>query len=660
MRGILRTAGWGRLRFLITLGWLMTGSAFVVYASTGQVQRIAMTGSVLVLFFGEVVCWLKCKAEPCGVPARASKPTATAAVPDSVQTLALDALRSREETLERAQRVAHVGSWQHDLQTNQIILSAELYRLVGLEPAQTPPSEDILWRFLHPADVSEVRTVSRKCLQTGEPYRLDCRIVQRGGNVRWIDHQGHVEFDDAGRPRHFIGVAVDITDRKRAETRLAFEASHDGLTGLANRMLLIDRLTRALGIAAHTHSRVAVVFLDLDHFKGINDTLGHPAGDRVLSEVGRRLRAGINADGIVARPGGDEFVLVLSKVSTPDDVARIVAGLLESLAVVHHVDGCDIFVTASVGISLYPDDGTDAEEIMRNADTAMYQVKEAGRNDFRFFAPTMHATAMERLLIEDELHHAVERDELLLHYQPIVHSLTGAITGVEALLRWNHPVLGIIGPERFMPIAEANGLIVSLGDWVLQAACRQAQSWRATFWPDMFLSVNLSARQLRNAALCSSVETILRECGYPAHALELELTESAVMPELSVTIATMTALRALGVRIAIDDFGIGYSPVSYLKTLPVDTVKIHRVFVNDLPFDRGDAAIVRAVTTLAHELCLDVIAGGVETQAQAEFLRDIGVDALQGRLFSSPLPTDDFEKAYATLSEAATFRSAPV
>ena len=458
-------------------------------------------------------------------------------------------------------------------------------------------------------------------------------------------------LDAQGEVTHYVGVFSDVSRLKQSQAKLEYLAKHDALTDLPNRLLLTERLEQAIRHCQRREQGFALIFLDLDHFKHINDSFGHPAGDQLLHEVARRVVGSVRQDDTVARVGGDEFVVLLENLADPHKVANLACQLIRDLNAPLVLEQRDIRITASLGICTYPTDGADASTLMRNADAAMYRAKDRGRNTYEFYTEELTRNAFERVLLENNLRQALEQDQLSLLYQPQVALPTGRTCGVEALLRWWHPELGPISPVRFIPLAEECGLIFPIGQWVLRMACRQASEWLSQGLAFGRIAVNVAGPQIQRGGLADSLATILKETGLPADRLELEITESFIMQEAESAINELNALRALGVQLAIDDFGTGYSSLSYLKRLPIDKLKIDKSFIQDIPTDSNDAAITSAILAMAHNLDLAVIAEGVETAAQAEFLHAQGCREVQGYYFAKPLAAADF--AQFAGSEAA-------
>ena len=446
-----------------------------------------------------------------------------------------------------------------------------------------------------------------------------------------------VDDPQSGLPAHYVWILADITERKQSEERMRHIAQHDALTGLPNRMALLMRLAQLLPEARRHGWKIAMMFLDLDRFKIINDTLGHQIGDELLREVACRLSAVVRETDFVSRLGGDEFIIILPGISSAADAAAVASKAIAALSTAIEANGHELHTSPSIGISLFPDDGPDGDTVLKNADTAMYHAKAAGRNNFQFFAAEMNQITSERLSIEHKLRHAITRNELALCFQPQFLAGDGSPTGVEALLRWHHPTDGMIPPDRFIPVAEETGMIVEIGDWVLATACREMKRWIDAGLKPVRIAVNVSARQLRRRDFCETVANVLTISGLPAELLELEITESSVMENPQEAVLILQRLGSMGVTLAIDDFGTGYSSLAYLKLFPIDHLKIDRSFVADIEFDLNDRAIAFGTIALAHTLGLKVIAEGVETEDQLELLRTNGCDEVQGYLMSKPL-----------------------
>ena len=441
----------------------------------------------------------------------------------------------------------------------------------------------------------------------------------------------------SGRLLFLSTIARDIRDRKRAEERLARLAQFDALTGLPNRDLFRDRLTQAMQRARRHERLLALLFIDLDNFKDVNDTLGHSAGDQLLKEIGRRLERCLRSQDTVGRLGGDEFTVLIEDLASIEQLQVVLDKLLAELAIGVPLGGTEVFVTASIGATLYPLGDADTEALLKQADAAMYQAKSNGRNNYQFYSHELQIRITQRLALANDLRRAVERGELTLEYQPQVDVVTGAVTCVEALVRWNHPRDGLISPAIFIPIAEQTGQIGTIGDWVLRTACRQCGQWHTAGFPKARISVNVSARQFRLTNMVQIVRNALVDARLEANALELEITEGLMMENLNAVESVLRELREMGVTLAVDDFGTGYSSLAYLKHLPLHCLKIDRSFVRDLPHDADSAAIARSILAMAHHLNLSVVAEGVETQEQYDFLVDEGCDAVQGFLLARPL-----------------------
>jgi diguanylate cyclase (GGDEF)-like protein/PAS domain S-box-containing protein len=508
----------------------------------------------------------------------------------------------------------------------------------------------------HPDDRTRVREEISRGAASRSRFTVEYRMIERGGRQKWVSEKGLAFHSDSGEPVALEGFISDITEIKSYRERLEHQASHDALTGLANRNLLHDRLRQAIAHAERQRFQLAVAFLDLDNFKYLNDSLGHSAGDELLKMVAQRLKTCVREGDTVARLGGDEFVLVLVDQSGAEAVNHVVQRVLETASEPFFVAGREFNTSASLGVSLYPQDGGDAETLLKNADAAMYRAKAQGRNSFCFFTAEINTALHERIALEHGLRQALDRGELLLDYQPKMELSSGALIGAEALVRWRHPEHGLLSPARFVPVAEDTGLIVPIGDWILRTACGQVQAWRTQGLHLNMLSVNISARQFRSPNLVDQIAETLRVSGLPAGCLDLEITESLMMEDVQEFIARLHALKDLGVQLSVDDFGTGYSSLNYLKQFPVDRLKIDRSFVCDIASDPGDAAIVQAVIQLGHVLGLAVTAEGVETDEQLAFLRRHGCDEGQGYYFSKPLGPAEFEHLLRARSASGELR----
>ena len=456
----------------------------------------------------------------------------------------------------------------------------------------------------------------------------------------------------------YTGILRDVGDRKRAEERIRQLAHYDDLTGLPNRVLFSQLLEQALSESKFSNKQVAVLFIDLDRFKLINDTLSHDSGDKVLQIVAKRLTESVPRRDTIARFGGDEFVVLMRDCSVPTDAADTAQKLLSAIARPVPLEEQEFHLTASIGIATFPNDGQSAQTIMKNADVAMYRAKEHGKNNYQFYSSQMNLHSFERLVLERFLRRALEQEEFQLYYQPKIDLVTGCVTGMEALLRWIHPGMGMISPVKFIPLAEETGLIVPIGAWVLRTACAQIRAWQLQGLPALRVAVNISARQFAHDDLHADIVRVLQETGLAPELLELEITESLTMENPEHAAALLKKLKALGIRLAIDDFGTGYSSLGYLKRFPIDNVKIDRSFIQDIPDDEDDVAITQAVIAMAHSLRLKVIAEGVETAEHLAFLRTHGCDEAQGYLFGAPMPAEDFVKLMLRRDDGSMFRAA--
>ena len=496
--------------------------------------------------------------------------------------------------------------------------------------------------LIHPRDRQATLEVFADLLAASPTLeaRAEFRFLHKNGTWIWLEGFAQNLLPDPS-VRALVVNYRDITQRKATEKQLEYQAYYDALTGLPNRLLFRDRVVNAIAQARRHRRGIAVMYLDLDHFKLVNDGLGHSVGDALLSDVAVRLQGSIRASDTISRLGGDEFTILLNDTSSSDSVFGVAHKVLHSLARPFRVEGHELYVTASIGISVFPTDGEDVEKLLKCADSAMYRAKELGRNQAQLFTSSMNERYVERLALEQSLHHAVERDELEVYYQPIFESTRQRVVALEALLRWNHPTRGLIEPVDFIQLAEETGLIVSMGEWAIRRACSQLREWHEAGFPDLRMSVNISAPQLQQVNFIDFLAEAMAQCNLHSALLDLEITESIAVQNVESTMQILREVKRHGVGIAIDDFGTGQSSLIYLKRFPIDTVKIDQAFVSDVTSDESTAAIVSYIINLAHTLHLNVVAEGVETEEQYQFLLANGCDRMQGFLFSRPLPASE-------------------
>lgn len=567
-----------------------------------------------------------------------------AVVRDVTQRLEAEAvLRESEERFRVAFNQAAVGLAHVAPDGRWVMVNNKLCEIVGYSRTELLGMgfQDIT----HPEDLVADWVLARRMIdgELDEKTR-EKRYRHKSGYYIWVNLTTSMVKDADGNPKYYSTVVEDISQRKQIEEELLHLANHDALTSLPNRSLLLDRLSQALVFAGRSRSQVAVMLIDLDRFKNINDSLGHDVGDKIIVETARRLSACVRAGDTIARLGGDEFVLIRPDVARDDAVVIMAQQILEALSRPMTIQGHEFYPTGSIGVSMYPKDGRDSQTLLKNADMAMYRAKDAGRNTFQFYAHEMNSRALDRLKLETGLRRALEREEFVVHYQPQMDIGTGRIIGAEALLRWEPPGQSMVFPGDFIPVAEETGLIVPIGEWVLRRACLQKRQWHdAGRFVDMRVAVNLSARQFKQQDIVKMVSRVLEETGCSPEWLELEITESVVMESPEAAAETLHKLSGMGVCLSIDDFGTGYSSLSYLKRFPIDSLKIDKSFVRDITIDADDAAIAKAVIALAHSLKLTVIAEGVETVAQLDFLRAQQCDLMQGYYLSRPLPVEKLE-----------------
>jgi len=522
--------------------------------------------------------------------------------------------------------------------------TAELLTGWGREQA-LGQAVNILFRVINEQSREKITDPVVRCLQTGEstPYPdYSAVLSQKNNEARAIRASAAPIRNEKGKVLGVVVVFSDVTEARCMAQQMEHQATHDALTNLPNRTLFQVQLQKAIGRTIDSGQHLALLFIDLDRFKAVNDGLGHTCGDTMLKAVGMRLRASSRKDDMVARFGGDEFVIILESIyhETQETATAVAKKIRSTLEYPYTIEGREYFITASIGISLFPSDGQDAETLLTNADAAMYQAKEKGRNNIQYYSQDMNIHSRERLLLEEELRHAIERQQLVLHYQPQMEFKTGKVLGVEVLLRWQHPRFGLIAPARFISLAEETGLIVSIGRWVIQAAAAQSKSWQDSGLPQLRMAVNLSPRQFMEEGVADMIARILEQNKLEPRYLELEITESLIMRDLDKTIDTLQSLKSMGVQLAIDDFGTGYSSLSYLKHFPIDCLKIDQSFVRDIDTNSSDAAITLAIIAMAHSMKLKVIAEGVETKEQFNYLKSHSCDEVQGYYFSRPLPAN--------------------
>jgi diguanylate cyclase (GGDEF)-like protein len=570
---------------------------------------------------------------------------------------AINALHENQRRLSNAQRIGDMGDWVWQVEADRLVPSEQAWRILGIDAARGALGHAELLACVHLEDRNRVGEAFARALAEGQGFAVQHRLVHGGGNVRHVHQQVEVvERDAQGRALQLVGAIHDVTQRTDAEEQIRRLAYFDTLTGLPNRLLFLQQLQTAIGYAERHGQKVALMFVDLDNFKRVNDTLGHTAGDELLRSVSARLVGSIRVlDSVsrismllegegpsIARLGGDEFTVMVSEIGGPDDAAVVARRLVDALAEPILVQGNELYVSGSVGIALYPDDGADIDSLLKNADTAMYRAKESGKGSFHFYDPSMTERAMRRLATEQQLRRAIEREEFVLHFQPRVDLSSHRIVAAEALLRWQHPERGLVMPEEFIGLAEECNLTVAIGELVIAAACRQLAAWRSAGAPPIPLSINLTASHLREPMLPAVVAHALAFQALPASLLEIEVTESVMLSDPEGSIRNALALQQLGVRLALDDFGMGYSSLSYLKRLPVSCLKIDQSFIREMSFDPSSAAIVTAIIAMARTLGLTVVAEGVEQREQLEELRERGCDEFQGFLFSRALPAAEF------------------
>ena len=605
------------------------------------------------------------KAYSAGATDIISKPINRAVLSHRVQYIlrssrAFENLRLSEARLAEAQRIAKIGSWEHNILTGEMFWSEEAYRLLGMGSIGARISSEHFRNAANPFDNGNFEQSLQNMIADGKSFSVDQRIVTANGEERYIHVAAQINKDETRRPVWTVGYVQDITERKQTEKKIRRLAYYDSLTDLPNRTLFKDYFNHAIALAERTNRIMAVLFIDLDRFKQVNDTLGHTMGDELLKQVAERLRScvrdgdyvsrdtfeGMNEDldTKIARFAGDEFLILLENIHDYIDAAKVAQRITDKLSTPYVFQDKEISVTPSIGISVYPLDGDNMDDIIKHADIAMYHAKETGRNNFQFYSESMNSAAINHLILGNQLRKAIMRDELFLCFQPMVDLKNMDIFCVEVLVRWQHPDLGILPPAKFIPLAEESGLITEIDEWVLHSACKQFRLWQDCGFPAFKLSVNISGRNFRKKKLLETIDRVVKNTQMDPQYLELEITEGVLLDNDSDTISILHGLKEMGVQLSLDDFGTGYSSLSYLKRFPLDTLKIDRSFVKDILTDPDSASITYAIIAMAKSLKLEAVAEGVETMEQMEVLFENGCGKMQGYYFSPPLEVIEFEE----------------
>lgn len=557
--------------------------------------------------------------------------------------LSEEIIRQNDEIHRLVREGANDGLWVWDIATDIKTVSERGWNMLGLSEQPVTTKESWKREIVHPEDLPQMLAEMERHFSGQTPfYQVEYRAKTAKGEYRWILSRGKAAFDSNGQPLHMAGSYTDITDSKFKEERIRHMAYYDALTGLANRERLTESMKLALAANRQKGGQGALIFIDIDNFKLINDTYGHSWGDKLLISLGSRLGALVNKVGLPARLGGDEIVILLPDMESYEEITDYTEKIMRVLEQPTTVNGHVFHITASAGIAVFPEHGDNVEELLRNADMAMYSAKTSGKHTYRFFDKSMHDTVVEKTLLEARLRQAIQNNEFQLYYQPAYNLITGQIDGFEALVRWQSPDYGMVPPLKFIPLAEEKGLIVGIGNWVLRTACVFNQELYKICQKRLRTSVNISVVQLMQEDLVQIVKEILDETGLPPEYLELELTESVLMEHFEENTRKLQNLRAMGVRIALDDFGSGYSSLTYLKKLPITALKMDKTFIDDIAFGANNVTITGSIIEMAHELGLVVVAEGVETEEQFSYLKQKGCDIIQGYLISQPLSTDEF------------------
>ena len=555
-------------------------------------------------------------------------------------TRTMEALAASQTKLVEAQRIARLTTWEWDIEKGIVSWTDAAFHELGL--AEKESSIDVFWNLVHPDDRQVVRLAFIAALKAQKAFNHDYRVILPNGAIKHFHGQSQTQYGADGRAIYMIGSAQDITERKRMEDEVRKLALYDSLTGLPNRVLFREELDRALLRAQRNASLIGVLFLDLDNFKRVNDSLGHENGDRLLREIATRIRQCARGDEVVARFGGDEFTMFTGPLKNADDVSKVAQRIVNALAEPIQLEAQELYASTSIGISIFPTDACETGDLIKNADTAMYAAKGVGRNCFRFYDRSMNESTLAKLEFEGAMRRGLARGEFILHYQPRIDTRTDSVVGCEALIRWNHPDRGFIAPLEFIGIAEESGFIISIGKWVIEHACWRQRAWRDMGMPRIPISVNLSALHFARPEIVTDICEVLTRHGLDGHDLELEVTETVFLQDTEASATILRDLSSLGVKLVIDDFGVGFSSLNYLQRLPVSTLKIDRSFVRHTPTNPRNAAITKAIVAMAKSLELNVVAEGVETDEEKEFLMRIGCYEMQGFLFGRPMPEGEF------------------
>jgi diguanylate cyclase (GGDEF)-like protein len=575
----------------------------------------------------------------------------------------LHKLAQSELRLSKAKKMARLGDWEWQANDNSLYWSDEIYSMVSLNKAEFIPNAENFRAFINAKDIPYVRRHIRKAIISNAVSTLEFRVAAPNQQERFVSQQIEAIKSPKGQLAGLIGTVQDITERKEQENKIRHLAYYDEITQLPNRIFFLKFLTKTIGLAQRSKRSFAILFLDLDGFKGINDTYGHQAGDLLLLEISKRLTKGLRCTDMasryhddfdsqadIARLGGDEFIILLNELTRPEDATIVAERIQRWVTKPITLGERMVNVGVSMGIAVFPTDGEDSETLLKNADIAMYHAKETGKGNYKFFHQGMALKAKKRLEIETFMYHAVSKGELQLHYQPIMAAESGRLIGAEALMRWNSPQLGFLPPNDFISLAEENGMINQFGEWAIRESCRQYKSWQEQGLGELTLSVNLSSLQFNKPTFISMIAAIIKEHGVDPSFLTFELTETMIMSDTNNMLSKLTQLKDLGIKLSIDDFGTGYSSLHYLNRFPLDSLKIDRSFVKNLPANKDATAIVNAILAMAKALNLKTVAEGVETSQQNKFLQATTCDALQGYFFSKPMPAEAFQQYWQQIN----------